>query len=253
MIRSTISTGVLVLLAAVLICNTVALGGTRSDTLPTAAGPLEITLLGHGSLMLSFGGKTIYVDPWSMQADYSKLPKADLILVTHHHRDHLDPVALDKVITKRTMMVMSKKCAELAGDTVKAQIIMANGDVKTVAGLRIEAVPAYNLVHMRSPGQPYHPKGVGNGYVILFGNKRVYVAGDTENTPEMKALKKIDVAFLPMNLPYTMDSTMAADAAKAFKPKILYPYHTLFSSEDQVAGFLKLMQGVPGIEIRVSK
>jgi L-ascorbate metabolism protein UlaG (beta-lactamase superfamily) len=251
--RSQISAGMLVLLAAVLVFNTAALGETRSDTLPTVGGPLKITLLGHASLMLSFGGKTIHVDPWSRMADYSKLPKADLILVTHHHRDHLDLVAIDNVMTKSTILVMSKKCAELAGDTLKTQIIMANGDVKTVAGLRIEAVPAYNLVHMRSPGLPYHPKGVGNGYVILFGNKRVYVAGDTENIPEMKALKKIDVAFLPMNLPYTMDSAMAADAAKAFKPKILYPYHTRFSSQDQVPGFLKLMKGVPGVEIRVCK
>ena len=98
-----------------------------------------------------------------------------------------------------------------------------------------------------------HPKGTGNGYVLTFGDTRVYVAGDTENTPEMKGQKEIDVAFLPMNLPYTMDSAMAADAAKAFKPKILYPYHTLFSSENQVPGFLKLMKGFPGVEIRVSK
>jgi L-ascorbate metabolism protein UlaG (beta-lactamase superfamily) len=251
--RSSISTGILVILAAVLIYHSAAFGGAKSDTLATSAGPLKVTLLGHASLMFSFGGKSIYIDPWSNMADYSTLPKADLILVTHHHRDHLDPVALDTVITKRTILVMSKKCAEQAEGTAKTEIIMANGDVKTVAGLRIEAVPAYNLVHMRSPGQPYHPKGVGNGYVILFGNKRVYVAGDTENTPEMKALKNIDVAFLPMNLPYTMDSAMAADAAKAFKPKILYPYHTRFSSEDQVPGFLKLMKGVPGVEIRVSK
>ena len=251
--RSRISTGALVLLTAVLLFHPIAPGEARSDTLSTVAGPLEITLLGHASLILKFDGKTIYVDPWSMMADYSKLPKADLIIVTHHHRDHLDPVALDKVITENTLMVMPKKCMALAGHRGKAPILMANGDVKTVAGLRIEAVPAYNLVHMRSPDQPYHPKGVGNGYVIVFGNKRVYVAGDTENTPEMKALKEIDIAFLPMNLPYTMDSAMAADAAKAFKPKILYPYHTRFSSEDQVPGFLKLMEGVSGIEIRMSK
>ena len=129
---------------------------------------------------------------------------------------------------------------------------MTNGQVKTVAGIKVEAVPAYNLVHMRSAGQPYHPKGEGNGYIITLGDKRVYVAGDTENTPEMKALNNIDVAFLPMNLPYTMDSAMAADAAKTFKPKILYPYHTLFS-QDQVSGFVELMKGVGGVEIRILK
>jgi L-ascorbate metabolism protein UlaG (beta-lactamase superfamily) len=251
--KSTIGVYVQVMLAVVLMCGTAAMGETRSDTLITASGPLKITLLGHASLMLGYGGKTIYVDPWSKMADYSKLPKADLVLVTHHHRDHLDSAALKIVMTDRAIVIMTKKCAELAGETVKSPVIMANGDVKEVAGLKIEAVPAYNLVHMRSQGTPYHPKGIGNGYVISFGDKRLYVAGDTENIPEMKALKDIDVAFLPMNLPYTMDSAMAADAAKAFKPKILYPYHTKFSTEEQVPGFLKLMKGVQGIEIRASK
>ncbi len=102
---------------------------------------------------------------------------------------------------------------------------MKNGDVRTVGGLRIEAVPAYNIVHKRPNGQAYHPKGDGNGYVVTFGDKRVYIAGDTENIPEMKNLKKIDVAFLPMNVPYTMTPEMVADAAKTFKPGILYPYH----------------------------
>jgi L-ascorbate metabolism protein UlaG (beta-lactamase superfamily) len=120
--------------------------------------------------------------------------------------------------------------------------------VKTVAGLKIEAVPAYNLVHKRDNGRPFHPKGEGNGYVITFGDKRIYVAGDTENTPEMKALKDIDVAFLPMNLPYTMTPEMVADAAKAFRPKVLYPYH--YGSTDTSA-LVKLLEGEEGIEVRV--
>ncbi len=125
---------------------------------------------------------------------------------------------------------------------------MQNGDTKTVQGLKIEAVPAYNLVHMRSAGVPYHPPGIGNGYVITLGDKRVYVAGDTENTPEMKSLKDIDVAFLPMNLPYTMTPEMVADAARAFRPKILYPYH--YGKTDP-AGLSKLLQNETGIEVRI--
>ena len=117
-----------------------------------------------------------------------------------------------------------------------------------MAGLTIEAVPAYNLVHKRDNGEPFHPKGQGNGYVITFGDKRVYVAGDTENTPEMKALKGIDIAFLPMNLPYTMTPEMVADAVRAFKPKVLYPYH--FGKTD-TAKLAALLQSHPEIELRL--
>ena len=127
---------------------------------------------------------------------------------------------------------------------------MMNGDVKTVEGLKIEAVPAYNLVHKRDTGQPFHPKGTGNGYIITFGDKRVYVAGDTENTPEMKALKNIDIAFLPMNLPYTMTPEMVADAAKAFKPKILYPYHF---GETDTSKVVSLLKDTPEVEVRIRK
>jgi L-ascorbate metabolism protein UlaG (beta-lactamase superfamily) len=120
--------------------------------------------------------------------------------------------------------------------------------VKTVEGLKIEAVPAYNIVHKRDTGQPFHPKGVGNGYIITFGDKRVYVAGDTENVPEMKGLKNIDIAFLPMNLPYTMTPEMVVEAAKAFKPKILYPYHF---GETDTSKVVSLLKGTPEIEVRI--
>ena len=125
---------------------------------------------------------------------------------------------------------------------------MKNGDVETVGGLTIEAVPAYNLVHMRSPGVPFHPQGIGNGYVITFGDKRVYVAGDTENIPEMKNLKNIDYAFLPMNLPYTMTAEMVADAARAFRPRILYPYHFGNTDTSQLEA---LMKDTPEVEVRI--
>ena len=126
--------------------------------------------------------------------------------------------------------------------------VMNNGDGGTVSGLQVEAVPAYNILHEQAAGRPYHPKGNGNGYVITFGDVRVYVAGDTENTPEMKALKDIDVAFLPMNLPYTMTPAMVADAAKAFKPKILYPYHF---GETDTAELVSLLSAEEDIEVRV--
>ena len=138
---------------------------------------------------------------------------------------------------------MTKACAErIAG------LVMANGDVQTVQDLKIEAVPAYNIVHMRSAGNPFHPKGRGNGYIITFGDKRVYVAGDTENTPEMKQLRDIDVAFLPMNLPYTMTPEMVADAAKAFKPKIVYPYHY---GQTDTNKLVELLKNAKEIDVRV--
>ena len=127
-------------------------------------------------------------------------------------------------------------------------ILMLNGDMQTIAGFQIEAVPAYNIVNERSPGMPFHPKGSGNGYVVTFGETRVYVAGDSENTPEMKALENIDVAFLPMNLPYTMTPEMVADAARAFRPKILYPYHFGETDTDQL---VRLLDDEEGIEVRI--
>jgi len=141
-------------------------------------------------------------------------------------------------------VILTETCAA----KMPGGIVMRNGDVETVGGLTIEAVPAYNLVHMRSEGMPYHPRGIGNGYVIAFAEKRVYVAGDTENIPEMKNLKHIDYAFLPMNLPYTMTPEMVADAASVFKPKVLYPYHFGDTDTNQLVA---LMKRSPEIEIRV--
>jgi L-ascorbate metabolism protein UlaG (beta-lactamase superfamily) len=218
----------------------------QKDVIPTAAGPLEITFIGHGTLMFSFGGKVIHVDPVGEYADYSKLPKADLILVTHQHRDHLDPKIVEMLRQPQTQIVVN----EFSADRVPGSVSLKNGEVKTVAGFTVEAVPAYNLVHKRESGEPFHHQGQGNGYIISFGDKRVYVAGDTENIPEMKALKNIDLAFLPMNLPYTMTPEMVADAAQAFKPKILYPYH--FGQTDP-ARLKELLRDSPEIEVRVQR
>ncbi len=216
----------------------------ETDVLPTSEGDLAITFLGHGSLMMTFDEKVIYIDPFSRVADYAALPAADLILITHEHRDHLDPEAIAAVRTDETEIVLTENCAE----QIEGGIVMRNGDERTVAGIYIEAVPAYNLIHKRESGEPFHPKGAGNGYILTFGDQRVYIAGDTENIPEMKALEGIDCAFLPMNLPYTMSPKMTAKAAKMFRPAILYPYH--YGSTD-TSKLETLLRNEDDIEVRI--
>jgi L-ascorbate metabolism protein UlaG (beta-lactamase superfamily) len=216
----------------------------KEDIIPASSGDLKLTTISHASLMFSYAGKVIYVDPVSTATDYSKLPKADLILVTHDHPDHLDRDAIAAVSTPKTTLVVSPICAKALPDAR----VLPNAQKGSFAGLEIEAVPAYNLIHKRPDGQPFHNKGDGDGFVVTFGDKRVYIAGDTENTPEMKSLKGIDIAFLPMNLPYAMTPDMVADAAKAFRPKILYPYH--FSSTDPLL-LLELLKQEKDIEVRI--
>jgi len=216
----------------------------ETDVIETTLGELKITCVGHGTLMFAVGDTVIHVDPVSREADYSEMPKADLILITHEHGDHLDPAAIAAVRKEGTTVLLTAKCAP----TVPDGTVMKNGDVRTVEGMKIEAVPAYNIAHKRPSGDPFHPRGSGNGYVITFGDTRVYVAGDTENIPEMQKLKDIAVAFLPMNLPYTMTPEMAADAAKAFRPKILYPYHF---GETDTSELVRLLQAEESIEVRI--
>jgi len=218
----------------------------EKDIIPTSGGDLAVTFIGHGTLMLEYGGKIIHVDPFSKLADYSKLPKADVIFLTHHHRDHLDPVALEQLRTEKTIIVLTEICAE----TVENGVILKNGDMLTIAAIAVEAVPAYNLIHMRDTGQPFHPRGEGNGYIMTFGQTRLYIAGDTENTPEMKGLNNIGYAFLPMNLPYTMTPEMVADAASAFKPRVLYPYHY---GETDPALLVELLRNNPEVEVRIRR
>jgi L-ascorbate metabolism protein UlaG (beta-lactamase superfamily) len=188
----------------------------------------------------------IHVDPVADEGDYSLLPKADIVLVTHHHSDHFDTEALGKILTKETKVFLTQKCPW--SSTIGSPVIMKNGDVQKIFDFTIEAIPAYNIKHMRSPGNPFHPKGEGNGYILSVGDTRIYIAGDTENTPEMKALRHIDIAFLPMNLPYTMTPEMVADAVRAFKPAVLYPYH--YGSTD-TGVLVKLLAGSPETEVRI--
>jgi L-ascorbate metabolism protein UlaG (beta-lactamase superfamily) len=218
--------------------------GFEQDVIATSQGELKITFIGHGTLMFEFGGKVIHLDPVGGEADYAELPKADLILVTHEHGDHLDLEAIGLLKKPATDIILTQAGA----DKAKMGTVLRNGESAFKQGTKIEALAAYNIVQMRSPGNPFHPRGQGNGYILTFGDKRVYIAGDTENTPEMKALRSIDVAFLPMNIPYTMTPEMVADAARAFKPRILYPYHYGDTDPQKLVNLLK---SNPEIEVRI--
>jgi L-ascorbate metabolism protein UlaG (beta-lactamase superfamily) len=211
----------------------------------TAAGKDTIAIhsLGHASVMFEFDGMIIHVDPISREADYSQLPDADLIFITHEHGDHYDLSAIGEIKKDNTIMICNQgvKDKNTYTDTL---IVMKNGDSIEIKGITVKAVPAYN------PEKKYHPKGVGNGYVFTFGEKNIYIAGDTENIPEMDNLGRIDIAFLPMNLPYTMTPEQAADAAIRINPDILYIYH--FSNSD-TAYLRSLLDYHQNIEVRIGE
>jgi len=207
----------------------------------TSKGDLTVQPINHSAIRFAFKGKQYYVDP-SGKAEWGKMPKADVILITHEHSDHLDPKVIDRIKKDGTLIYANASTVKKAGFGKVIEV----GKTKQVAGITVQAVPAYNI----DPGRRrYHPKKrKDNGYVLTFGDKRVYVAGDTEGTPEMKALKDIAIAFLPINLPYTMPPKEAADAARAFKPKILYPYHQGKSDPKEVK---RLLADEKKIEVRV--
>ena len=192
------------------------------DTIPTrTGGEVTLTFFKHASLALATEGRYIYVDPVNSYADYSHLPKADVIIVTHSHYDHFDRAAIDKLSKKSTVIVCDKVSAESFDFDC---ITMTPGlSTEPIEGLKIEAVPAYNI----SEGHlDFHPKAREDcGYILTIGGTRFYIAGDTENNDDVKAVKDIDVAFLPVNQPYTMTVEQAVDAVKAIKPAIFYPYH----------------------------
>jgi L-ascorbate metabolism protein UlaG (beta-lactamase superfamily) len=223
----------------------------QADVIQTSQGELRLTPLYHGSVMLEWGGKVIHIDPWS-QGDYTGVRQADLIVVTHTHRDHLDPMMIDKLKKPGTIIVGppavidTLNCAPACG---QAETV-TDAEKKTVMGITFEGVPMYNIVQGSAPGMPFHHKGIGSGYVLNFGDTRVYFSGDTECTVEMKALKNITVAFLAMNPPRTESTMEAAECAKTFKPKIAYPYHYRGSKTEEFADALK---NTPGVEVRLRK
>ena len=216
------------------------------STVPATGGDITITPFQHASLQVEQGGKVIQVDP--AQGDFSKAKPGDLVLITDIHGDHLSPENIAKVRKAGAPVVMPAAVQTQAGDKIPAPVeVLANGQTKTVAGVNVEAVPMYNLQRGPAAGQLFHTKGRGNGYIVTLGGKRVYFAGDTECTPEIKALKNIDVAFIPMNLPYTMPPAEAADCVKAFKPAIVYPYHFQGQKTEEFEAALK----GSGVEVRV--
>jgi L-ascorbate metabolism protein UlaG (beta-lactamase superfamily) len=214
----------------------------QKQTLSTSAGDLTITPLYHASALLQAAGKTIYIDPAS-PAKIQGLPKADLILITHLHPDHFDPAYIAALSRPGTQVFAPPSVVELYPSAHP----IANGETQQWNQWTIEAVPAYNLQRGPAPGQLYHPKGRDNGYVLTYGGKRIYFSADTENTPEMRALKNIDLAFVCMNLPYTMPPQEAAAAVLAFHPKVAIPYH--YRGSDLTV-FQQRLAGT-GIEVRL--
>src|ERR1700722_9867300 len=218
--------------------------GRPGPTVYTSQGAGEIKPLYHASLEIEAGGKIIVIDP-AKPANFAGLPQADLILITDIHGDHLDPDLIKAESKPGTDIIAPAAVAK----TVTTAKVIGNGEKTTWGAWTIEAIPMYNTTASRgpAPGKLFHDKGRGNGYVLTYGGKRFYFSGDTEGIPEMRALKNIDVAFICMNLPYTMTPDEAADAVKAFHPKVAIPYH--YKGQD-TAVFKKDLEGT-GIDVRL--
>ena len=218
------------------------------DSVPTKDGDLIIHPINHASLALGWKGLVVYADPAGEAKKFEGLPHPDVIVVTDIHGDHLSGETLKSVVGEKTAIVVPPAVAEsksMPPELRSRLVILRNGETNTVAGLTVEAIPMYNLTPARSK---FHTKGRGNGYILTFGDKRVYLSGDTEDIPEMRSLKNIDVAFVCMNLPYTMTVEQAASAVRDFRPKIVYPYH--YRGSD-VAKFKELVGSDLGIDVRL--
>ncbi|PIB25858.1 MBL fold metallo-hydrolase [Amylibacter kogurei] len=194
-----------------------------SDMFETSTGTITVHPVAHASFVMETPGMVIYNDPVGDPANYAGKPDADLILLTHEHGDHYAPDTLAVLAKDNTKLLTNPAVYDMLPDPLKSKAQkIGNGEDTTIGDIAIEAIPAYNLTEDRLK---YHPKGRDNGYVLTIGGSRIYIAGDTEDIPEMRALTDIDLAFVPMNLPYTMDVNQAASAIAAFKPKHVYPYH----------------------------
>jgi L-ascorbate metabolism protein UlaG (beta-lactamase superfamily) len=226
--------------AAALAVPTMALAQTQS--FPTSAGAVQITPIYHATAKITAGSDTIYIDP-AKPAKIEGMPPGDLILITDIHGDHMDAADVTALSKEGTTVIAPAAVAK----TITQAKPLANGKTTSWRKWKITAVPMYNINHNQPSGAPYHDKGRGNGYVLNYGGKNFYFAGDTEGVPEMRALKNIDVAFIPMNLPYTMTPAEAADAVKAFHPKVAIPYH--YKGQD-VEVFKKALEG-SGFEVRL--
>jgi L-ascorbate metabolism protein UlaG (beta-lactamase superfamily) len=202
----------------------------------------------HATLVLSHGETTIYVDPVGGGEAFSGLSRPDIILITDVHGDHLDAPTVDAVAKEETTIVAPRAVADRLGDG-KGTKVLANGETVEVHGVSVEAIPMYNLTPERSQ---FHSKGRGNGYVVTVGGQRIYISGDTEDVPEMRALENVDVAFVCMNLPYTMDVEKAADAVLEFEPRVVLPYHYRGKGGfSDIEKFRELVARNPKIEVRL--
>ncbi|MFD2718097.1 MBL fold metallo-hydrolase [Hymenobacter monticola] len=222
-----------------------------ADQIATKKGPLKVQPITHGSVVLSWGGKTIYVDPYGGPAGFAALAPADVVLITDIHPDHLDPKTLAGLSVGKALMIVPPAVAEKLPAEYKGHVrVLRNGQKLDTLGMSVAAIPMYNLPEA---ADAMHTKGRGNGYVLNLGGKNVYLSGDTEDTPEMRALKNIDVAFVCMNLPYTMDVNQAAQGVLAFKPGIVYPYHYRGQNGlSDVAAFKKTVNaGNKNIDVRL--
>ncbi|MGV3772271.1 MAG: MBL fold metallo-hydrolase [Verrucomicrobiales bacterium] len=241
-------------LAATLACllsmftNSFAQGQSAQDQIATKQGPAQVVPINHATFGVSWNKKWILIDPVGGGQKYTNFPaKPDLILVTDIHGDHMNADTLKALLeTNKTRIVAPEAVkAQLPDDLKKVVTVLANGDKKEVAGAMIEAVPMYNLTEDRLK---FHARGRGNGYILTLGETRFYISGDTEDIPEMRQLKDIDVAFVCMNLPYTMTVDQAASAVNEFQPKIVYPYHHRGSD---VKKFKELLGSNKNIDVRL--
>jgi len=221
-------------------------GQFESDVIKTSNGELEMFFIGHATLLFLYNNLVIHIDPVARETMFDAMPEADLILITHEHGDHFNIKTIERIVKEGTRIILTKTCMNLLGD-VEATV-MRNGDSMEFHDVKIEALPAYNIENKEFKWKPYHPMGVGNSYLLTFGDTKVLIGGDTENIPEIKALKDIDVAFLPMNLPFTMSPEMVADAAISFRPRILYPYQYVGNDPEYLVGLLK---DEKDIEVRI--
>ncbi len=225
-------------------------GSPSDDTIATGEGPLTIHPVEHATFVMQWNGSTIAVDPIGGEAPYKAFGKADLILITHIHGDHLSVDTVKGLTGSSTVIVVPASVAEKFPEIDRGRItVAANGESVNWGESVIQVIPMYNLTPDR---QAFHPKGRGNGYVVTLGGARIYIAGDTEDVPEMRTLEDIDAAFVCMNLPYTMDVAAAADAVLEFKPKVVFPYH--YRGEGGMSDldeFRSLIAKDPSIEVRL--
>jgi L-ascorbate metabolism protein UlaG (beta-lactamase superfamily) len=215
------------------------------DRIATANGDLVVHPVNHATLVLGWNGHVIYVDPVGGADRFSGLPRPDLVLITDIHGDHLDAATLSAVRGEASIIGAPAVVQQLPPEIQGKATRIANGEKTSRLGIAIEATPAYNTTADRTR---FHAKGRGNGYLLTLGGKRVYISGDTEDIPEMRALKNIDVAFLCMNLPYTMTPEQAASAVREFHPRIVYPYH---SRGTDLEKFKSLVGADSGVEVRI--